>query len=147
GGPNDATGERYELRFRASGAGTSASMLGRSASPFTDGLQRITVIVVQSGATLQGLNLPIHPNGVIYNSVARTPVVGATLTLLDGRSASRAGLRTADDFVKATRTLLDAGSASPLPAGCFDDPAQQGQITLADGYYKFDINFSDAAAC
>jgi uncharacterized repeat protein (TIGR01451 family) len=32
-----------------------------------------------------------------------------------------------------------------LPAGCFDDPAQQGQVTLADGYYKFDLNFSDPA--
>ena len=32
-----------------------------------------------------------------------------------------------------------------MPAGCFDDAAQQGQITLADGYYKFDINFSDPA--
>ena len=33
----------------------------------------------------------------------------------------------------------------PLPASCFDDPAQQGQVTLADGYYKFDLNFSDPA--
>src|SRR5204862_8295313 len=72
-------------------------------------------------ANLQGLNLAIHPNGVVYNSMARTPIAGATLTLLDARSAS------------------------PLPAGCFDDAAQQGQITLADGYYKFDINFSDPA--
>jgi uncharacterized repeat protein (TIGR01451 family) len=32
-----------------------------------------------------------------------------------------------------------------LPAACFDDAAQQGQVTLADGYYRFDINFSDAA--
>jgi uncharacterized repeat protein (TIGR01451 family) len=28
---------------------------------------------------------------------------------------------------------------------CFDDPAQQGQITLGSGYYRFDINFSDPA--
>src|SRR4051794_8242321 len=84
-------------------------------------MQQITDIIVGSGANLVGLNLPIHPNGVVYNSMARTAVVGATLTLLDGRSAS------------------------PLPAACFDDAAQQGQITLANGYYKFDINFSDAA--
>ena len=121
--PNDQAGIRYELRFRAPGAGANTAMLGRAVSPFTNGLQRISGIIVPSGANLQGLNLPIHPNGVIYNSVARTPVVGATLTLLDARSAS------------------------PLPASCFDDAAQQGQITLADGYYKFDINFSDPAAC
>src|SRR5436189_151052 len=96
-------------------------MLGRAASPFTNGLQRISDIIVPSGANLRDLNLGIHPNGVIYNSVDRIPIAGATLTLLDARSAS------------------------PLPAGCFDDAAQQGQVTLADGYYKFDINFSDAA--
>ena len=96
-------------------------MLGTAASPFTNGLQRITDIVVPPGANLQGLNLPIHPNGVVYNSMARVPVAGATLT------------------------LLNAGSASPLPAGCFADAAQQGQITVAGGYYKFDVNFSNPA--
>jgi large repetitive protein len=119
--PNDLTGVRYELRFRAPGATANTAMLGRAVSPFTNGLQRITDIVVRSGANVQGLNLPIHPNGVVYNSMARIPVPGATLTLLDARSAS------------------------PLPAACFDDAAQQGQITLASGYYKFDINFSDPA--
>src|SRR5215467_8524521 len=96
-------------------------MLGRAASSFTNGLQQISDIIVPSAANLLDLNLPIHPNGVIYNSMARTPIVGATLNLLDARNAS------------------------PLPASCFDDAAQQGQITLADGYYKFDINFSDPA--
>jgi len=119
--PNDGTGSPYELRFRAPGAGPNTAMLGRAASPFTNGLQQITGIVVVSGANLQGLNLPIDPNGVVYNSIARIPVVGATLT------------------------LLDAGGASPLPASCFDDVAQQGQVTLADGYYKFEVNFGDPA--
>jgi uncharacterized repeat protein (TIGR01451 family) len=119
--PNSATGSVYELRFRAPGAGANTAMLGLASSPFTNGMQRITGIVVQSGTNLQGLNLPIHPNGVIYNSGARTAVAGATLTMLDARSSS------------------------PLPASCFDDAAQQGQITLADGYYKFDVNFNDPA--
>src|SRR5712691_2307423 len=39
--------------------------------------------------------------------------------------------------------MLRAGSPTPLPATCFDDPAQQGQITQAGGYYRFDLNFSD----
>ena len=77
--PNDQTAIRYELRFRAPGAGANTAMLGRAVSSFTNGMQRITDIVVRSGDNLQGLNLPIHPNGVIYNSMARTPVVGATL--------------------------------------------------------------------
>jgi uncharacterized repeat protein (TIGR01451 family) len=119
--PNDTTGVHYELRLRAPGAGANTAMLGRAVSPFTNGLQRISDIVVSSGANLQGMNLPIHPNGVIYNSLTRAPIAGTQLTMLDGRGAS------------------------PLPAACFDDPAQQGQITLADGYYRFDLNFSDPA--
>ncbi len=119
--PNDLTGVAYELRFRAPGTGPNTAMLGWAASPFTNGMQLIADIIVPPGANLQGLNLPIQPNGVIYNSMARIPVIGATLT------------------------LMNAGSASPLPAGCFDDVAQQGQVTLADGYYKFDVNFSDPA--
>jgi uncharacterized repeat protein (TIGR01451 family) len=118
--PNDTTGVRYELRLRAPSAGPNTAMLGRASSPFTNGLQRISDIIVPSGANLEGLNLPIRPNGVMYDALARTPVAGVTLSLMDGR-------------------------ASPLPSGCFDDPAQQGQITLADGYYRFDINFSDPA--
>jgi hypothetical protein len=113
--PNDLTGNIYELRFRAPGAGANTAMMGRGASPFTNGPQRITNIIVSSGANLQDLNLPIHPNGVVYQSMARVPIAGATLT------------------------LLDAQSSSPLPASCFDDPAQQGQITLGAGYYKFDV--------
>ena len=117
--PNDAGGTPYELRFSAPGASATTATLGVTSSPFTNGPQQITNIVVTSGANLQDLNLPIEPNGVVYNSVVRAPVVGATLT------------------------LLDANSGTPLPASCFNDPAQQGQITLADGFYKFDINFSN----
>ncbi len=119
--PNETTGARYELRFRAPGASATTATLGLAASPFTNGLQRISNIIVSSGANLQELNLPIQPNGVIYNSVSRTPVAGETLS------------------------LLNAGSGTPLPSNCFDDAAQQGQVTLANGYYKFDINFSDPA--
>ena len=41
--------------------------------------------------------------------------------------------------------MLQAGSSTALPASCFYDPAQQNQVTLASGYYRFDINFSDPA--
>ena len=84
-------------------------------------MQRITDIVVQPGANLQNLNLPIDPNGVVYNSITRAPIAGAVLT------------------------LLDAGTGSALPASCFDDPAHQNQVTLASGWYKFEINFNDPA--
>jgi len=119
--PNDVNGDQYELRFRAPGAGPNTAALGRSDSVFTNGLQAITALLVPSGSNLLDLNLPIDPNGVVYDSLQRTPVPGATLT------------------------LLAAGGGGPVPASCFDDPAQQGQVTLRDGYYKFDLNFSSAS--
>jgi uncharacterized repeat protein (TIGR01451 family) len=119
--PNDVSGDLYELRFRAPGAGPNTAALGRANSAFTNGLQTITDLVVPSGSNLQGLDLPLDPNGVVYNALERTPIGGATLTLLSGPGGA------------------------PLPASCFDDPNQQGQVTLGYGYYKFDLNFSDAA--
>jgi uncharacterized repeat protein (TIGR01451 family) len=117
--PNYATADRYELRFLAPGAGAATAKLGRAHSIFTNDLQRISDIVVQSGSNLLDLNLPINPNGVVYNAILRTPIAGATLALLHG--------------------------GAPVPAACFYDPAQQGQVTLASGYYRFDLNFSEPA--
>jgi uncharacterized repeat protein (TIGR01451 family) len=117
--PNDVTPDHYEIRFTAPGAGPNTAKLGKADSAFTNSLQRITDIVVPAGSNLQNLNLPLNPNGVVYNSLTRTPLAGVTVNML------RAG--------------------SPLPAACFDDPAQQGQITQAGGYYRFDLNFTDPA--
>ncbi|MGD8745911.1 MAG: SdrD B-like domain-containing protein, partial [Gammaproteobacteria bacterium] len=119
--PNDSNGDVYQIRFTAPGAGPRTALLGTADSPFTDGLQEITDLVVTSGANLVVLNLPIDPNGVIYDSVLRTPISGATVS------------------------LLGAGGGAALPPACFDDAAQQGQITGPDGYYKFDLNFADPA--
>ncbi len=117
--PTDGTSNRYELQFTAPGAGPNTAKLGIADSAFTNSLQRITGIAVPSGSTVQNLNLPIAPNGVVYNSSTRAPIPGATLTMLRG--------------------------GTPLPASCFDDTAQQGQITQAGGNYRFDLNFSDPA--
>src|SRR5262249_18099762 len=88
---------------------------------YTNGLQRITDIAVPSGSNQRNLNLPISPNGVVYDSGTRAPITGAVLE------------------------MVRAGGGAPLPASCFDDSAQQGQVTLGSGYYRFDINFSDPA--
>ena len=119
--PNYATTEFYELRFRAPGAGVNTALLGVADSDFTNYLQRISDIVVASGGVLQNLNLPINPNGVGYDALRRVPLAGVVLT------------------------LTGAGSGAALPASCFDDAAQQGQLTPADGWYRFDLNFSDPA--
>ena len=119
--PNQLSGEQYTLRFRGPGAGSGSAALGLADSAFTNGLQEITDLIVGSGANLLDLNLPIDPNGVVYGALGRSPVAGATLT------------------------MLAAGTGTALPSSCFDDPVQQGQVTRSDGYYKFDLNFSDAA--
>src|SRR3989475_1256783 len=93
----DGTANRYELRFTAPGAGPNTAKLGKADSAFTNLLQRITDIAVPSGSNIQNLNLPIGPNGVVYNSMTRAPIAGATLKMLRG--------------------------SAPLPAPCFDDPA------------------------
>jgi uncharacterized repeat protein (TIGR01451 family) len=118
--PNYATEQVYELRFIAPGAGAATALLGLASSDFTNYLQRITDIIVPGGANLLNLNLPIDPNGVVYDSVTRAPIAGAVVRLL-------------------------GNGGTDLPAACFDDPAQQNQVTLAQGFYKFDINFNDAA--
>jgi uncharacterized repeat protein (TIGR01451 family)/fimbrial isopeptide formation D2 family protein len=119
--PNVGTSDLYELRFRAPGAGPNTASLGQADSPFTNGPQRIRDIIVASGANLQNLNLPLWPNGTVYNSVERTPVAGARMT------------------------MRNAATGAALPSQCFDDPVQQNQVTSADGFYKFDLNFSDAS--
>jgi uncharacterized repeat protein (TIGR01451 family)/fimbrial isopeptide formation D2 family protein len=119
--PNEGTSDLYELRFRAAGAGPNTPSLGYADSPFTDGPQRISVITVASGANLQNLNMPLWPNGTVYNSVTREPVGGSRVS------------------------LLNSTTGEALPSQCFDDPVQQNQITAQDGFYKFDLNFSDAS--
>ena len=116
-----AAADQYSLRFSAPGATATTAKLGRADSIYINGLQAIDGITALSGSNIQNLNLPITPNGVTYDSILRTPVAGATLR------------------------MVPAGSAVALPQTCFDDPAQQGQVTLATGYYKFDLNFSDPA--
>jgi uncharacterized repeat protein (TIGR01451 family) len=119
--PNDLNGDQYELRFRGPDAVANSAALGRSDSAFTNDLQSISNIVVTAGSNLQGLDLPIDPNGVVYDSIRRTPIAGVTLT------------------------LLNASGGTAVPSLCFDDPNQQSQVTRNDGYYKFDLNFSQAA--
>ena len=127
--PSSVAGGEYELRYVAPGAGGNSALLGTadssaSAVPFTDALQQISNISVGAGSNSFNLNLPIDPNGVVYDAVLRIPVAGTTLTMVNASNGNQ-----------------------PLPVSCFDDPAQQNQVTLADGYYKFSVNFSVPGSC
>ena len=117
--PNYATGMFYSIRFSAPGATATTALMGTTDSDFSDNLQRIYGIEVQEGSNWLEQNMPVDPNGVVYDSVARSPVAGAIVALVDPRNGQ------------------------PVPASCFDDPNQQNQRTIGNGYYKFDLNFSD----
>jgi uncharacterized repeat protein (TIGR01451 family) len=119
--PNDLTGDAYALRFRAPDASANSASLGRAESSYTNGLQSISDIIIPAGSNLQGLFLPIDPAGVVYEALQRVPASGVSIT------------------------LVDPVSANPVSASCFDDPNQQGQVTRVNGFYKFDLNFSDAS--
>jgi uncharacterized repeat protein (TIGR01451 family) len=121
--PNDLNGDTYEIRFRAPDAGPNTASLGRAESAFNNVLQSISSFTITSGSVLQNLNLPIDPQGVVYDSIQRTPLSGTTLN------------------------LVNASNGTPVSNACLDDPNQQGQVTGSDGYYKFDLNFSDPTSC
>ncbi len=120
--PNDMSTDVYRIGFTAPGAGTATALLGVADSPYVNTLHAIDQIVVAGNSFQDYLNLPILPNGVVYDSITRVAVPGAVLT------------------------MVDAATLQPLPETCFDDTAQQGQVTPASGFYRFDINF-DVPAC
>lgn len=114
--PNNLNGDTYALSFSGPGSGPATASLGLASSVFTNGQQAITDLIVPSGSNLLDLNLPIDPNGVVYDSIARAPLAGVRLELVS----------------------ITGGSA--IPSTCFADPVQQGQVTRTDGYYKFDLD-------
>ena len=122
--PNDGDLIKYALRFRPPGASTSTASLGTVVSPFFsgNGPSTLTFFEVIQGSHIPGIDLPIQPNGVVYDSVVRTPVAGARVQMINP-------------------------TGIVLPASCFDDAAQQDQVTTANGYYKFELNFSSPGIC
>ena len=118
--PNEGTSDALEVRFTAPGATATTAKLGYADSQFSNDLQRIHAITVQMGSNLLNLNLPIQPNGVVYESMNRGVIAGARVRMLDAAGGS-------------------------LPAACFADPVQQGQVTPQAGFYRFDLNFVDPA--
>ena len=81
----------------------------------------IESLTLPPGTTVIDQNEPIDPSGIIYNSVTRLPVAGVTVTISSG--------------------------GNPLPGVCLIAASQQGQVTAADGAYRFDIVAGADPAC
>ena len=108
-------GTSYQVRFRHPVTG---EIFGRASSSapgavLTDGT--IRSLRLESGENLLNQNLPLDPNGVLYDAVTRQPLSGI-------------------------HVFID-GPAGFDPAGHLL-PGQNGQVTAADGLYEFDINFA-----
>lgn len=105
-------GSGYSVRFKAPGNDVvyGGAVSSEPGVDLTAG--QIDNLTLQSGANVLAQNLPIDPSGVVYDSVARTPVPGATLTVSGPPG-------------------FDASTMLP--------PGQQGQVTTSDGFYRFDL--------
>ena len=118
--PVEGDAKKYAIRFRQPGATALSASLG------TVDIEPSVVAVVEPGESIlssldvannshtSNVNLPIQPNGVVYDSLVRRAVPGAILTLVK--------------------------NSGELNSDCFDDVQQQGQMTTANGYYKFELN-------
>jgi large repetitive protein len=79
-------------------------------------------VTLNAGIVSVDLDRPIDPSGVAYDSVARTPIEGVRVTMVDANGV-------------------------PLPVGCFLDGSQQGQLTGSDGRYRIDLVPNGAPQC
>ncbi|UAB78787.1 DUF11 domain-containing protein [Erythrobacter sp. SCSIO 43205] len=102
------SGEGYEVVFRRPDTQTVYSVI-----------PDVTVLVA---ATQDDVDLPIDPSGVLYDAVSRTPVAGASVTLV-------------------------GENGNTLPDVCFIDPSQAVQTTGSDGEYQFDVVPGAASQC
>lgn len=82
----------------------------------------IEELTLEPNTTTEDVNAPIDPSGIVYDSVARTPISGATLNLL-------------------------GENGNPLPDVCYVDASQANQTTDASGQYRFDIVPGAAPQC
>jgi large repetitive protein len=122
---NLPTGTGYELRFFNPGSG---ALFGDPVSQdpnYRDSvidLSRHTIanLTLRSGANVINQDLPVDPSGVVYNSVTRQPVSGATVTI-----SGPAGFDPANHLAGGTANLT--------------------QTTDATGFYQF-LLLSEAPA-
>ena len=107
-----ATGQDYTVRFL---------------HPVTGELfDEVAITLAATGADVN-LPLPIDPSGVVYDSVTREPVEGATVTIASANPDGTAG--------------------SPLPGACLLGRDTPTFVTGPDGYYEFFLVPGGAAQC
>ena len=83
-----APGSNYEVRFRDPVSGlaygesvTNEHADGSNPGGAQTGYGRLTGLTLQAGDNIVEQSLPLDPGGVVYDSVTRLPIQGATVTL------------------------------------------------------------------
>jgi len=125
--PPSTVGGEYELRIIPPGGSDTSPSMGpavidvlHGADSGVAGEMSVTGISLNAGVNIARQNIPVIPTGVIYDSVLRTPVAGATLRLLQA-------------------------NGNPVPVNCLPAGSNQAtQLSQANGFYRFDIQ---AASC
>ena len=126
--PSANDGGDYEIRFIPPGGSDTSASMGPAlpdANHINAGSSapmRINAMTLQAGENIPQQSMPVTPNGIAYDSIVRTPVAGARISLVQD-------------------------NGSPIPSACLLAGAnQQGQVTLASGFYRFDVQ-PNAAGC
>ncbi len=113
-GLKPGTGYTISFKHPLSGVeyGTTVTTQPKRLQGAIDGLGAIQNITAGAGELVSNQNLALDPSGVVYDSVTRLPLAGATMTLTGPVG-----------FNPALHLL----------------PGQQGQVTAIDGFYRFDL--------
>ena len=126
--PSAASGGDYAIRFIPPGGSDTSASMGPAlidanhVNAGISGPMRIDAMTLEAGENIPQQSMPVTPNGIAYDSIVRTPVAGARISLVQA-------------------------NGSPLPSACLLAGAnQQGQVTLESGFYRFDVQ-PGAAGC
>ncbi|MEP5509130.1 MAG: SdrD B-like domain-containing protein [Erythrobacter sp.] len=114
----DADGN-YSFEGLPSGGGYSIEFSHPESGVVFEVIEDLTLA---PNVTTSDVNAPIDPSGIVYDSVDRTPIAGATLNLVDA-------------------------NGNPLPDACYVNASQANQTTGASGEYRFDIVPGAASQC
>lgn len=147
-----APGSGYQIRFTepTSGAILGQPLPNESGGPSTSGVTdpvnnpagaefvdgTLNNLTLLAGTTTSNQSLPLDPTGVIYDSVTRNPVAGATVTLLNG------GVPVPNVCLVGSNNNQVVGAlgiyqfllVNPAPGGCPGDGVYTLQVLQPGGY-------------